>query len=391
MKVSRRNFIKYCIGSAAALGLDLSVVGALEKTLAAGGGPPVIWLAAANCTGCTVSLANRISSSHPTDVADLLINTVNLTYHPNLMGAAGSQAVQTLRNASKTSGSFILAVEGGVPTAFGGRACMLFTENGQDVTALSAIRDLASRAKAVLSVGTCASYGGIPGGAPNPTAVKSVQAATGKNTINIPGCPAHPDWIVWTIAQLLAGTIPALDSLRRPKALYGKAVHSECPRRNQPWASDIGIEGQCLQDLGCKGQNTYADCSTRKWNNAANWCVGANAICIGCTGNGFPDKVSPFYSTAGAYPPGHPSEGTTTHCSQCHGSGGQLPAGHPDTDGQSCTSCHGSGGAGSLPSDHPSIGSQSCTSCHSSSGQTLPPGHPATNGKSCSSCHGDDD
>jgi len=88
--ISRRDFMKYCIGSAAALGLNLSVLGKLEKALAAGGGPPIVWLNGANCTGCTVSLANLFSSSPgTTNVADLLINTVNLVFHPNLMGAAG--------------------------------------------------------------------------------------------------------------------------------------------------------------------------------------------------------------------------------------------------------------------------------------------------------------
>src|SRR5208283_2588007 len=40
MKVLRRDFLKYCIGSAAALGVDFSTLGPLgRKLLAAGGGP----------------------------------------------------------------------------------------------------------------------------------------------------------------------------------------------------------------------------------------------------------------------------------------------------------------------------------------------------------------
>ena len=35
--VSRRLFLKYCIGSAAALGLDFSILGTLEKAVASGG------------------------------------------------------------------------------------------------------------------------------------------------------------------------------------------------------------------------------------------------------------------------------------------------------------------------------------------------------------------
>ncbi len=316
MKVGRRDFLKYCIGSAAALGLEASVLGALEKTLAAGGGPPIIWLTAANCTGCTVSLANLASASHPTDIADLLIGTVDLAYHPNLMGAAGDLAVQTLLNAS--AGSFVLAVEGGIPTAFGGRACMVWSQGGQDVTALQAVQQLAPQAAAVLCIGSCASFGGIPGSKPNPTQIKSVNSATGVNTINIPGCPAHPDWIVWTIAQLLAGTKPALDRLSRPTAIYGNTVHSLCPRNTLDWAMQPGVDGLCTNNLGCKGRQTMCDCPTRLWNNKTNWCVGANGICIGCTQNNFPDGFSPFYSSVGATPPGHQRQ--TQSCSTCHGS-----------------------------------------------------------------------
>lgn len=346
MNVSRRDFLKYCLGSAAALGLDCSALGTLEKVLATGGGPPIIWIAAANCTGCTVSLANRISTSPPTDAADLLINTVNLAYHPNLMGAAGSLAVQNALNA-ENAGSFILAVEGGVPTAFGGRCCYVWRENGRDMTAMEVVSRLAPKAKAVLSVGTCASFGGMSGAAPNPGRVRSVRALTKRATINIPGCPAHPDWVIGTIAKLLTGTAVALDSSRRPSEFFSSTIHASCPRNGQQWATTFGQDGLCLRDKGCKGPNTSADCASRKWNGGTNWCVGANAPCIGCTENGFPDAFSPFFSSAGATPSGHAA--TSQSCSTCHtqaqvdgGSGGSqtLPPGHPDVTGRSCTDCH---------------------------------------------------
>jgi hydrogenase small subunit len=317
VNVSRRDFLKYCLGSAAVLGLDCSALGRLEKVLAAGGGPPIIWIAAANCTGCTVSLANRIATSKPTDAADLLINTVSLAYHPNLMGAAGSLAVKNALEA-ENSGAFVLAVEGGVPTAFGGRCCYVWNENGRDMTAMDVVTRLAPKAKAVLSIGTCASFGGMSGAAPNPTAIKSVKSLTGKSTINIPGCPAHPDWIVGTVAKLLMGVTVSLDSVGRPRDFFSSTVHSSCPRDGQPWASTFGQDGLCLRDKGCKGQNTRGDCSTRKWNGSTNWCVGANALCLGCTESGFPDRFSPFFSSAGATPSDHQT--TARSCSSCHSS-----------------------------------------------------------------------
>ena len=325
MKVTRREFMNYCTGSAAALGLA-STLGPLQKALAASSGPPIIWLKGASCTGCTVSLANRISSSAPVDVADLLIHTIDLVYHPTLMGAAGDLAVQTMLNAA--TGKFILAVEGGIPTIYNGKTCTIYTQNGVDITALAAVQVLAPKAAAVLSIGTCASFGGMAAANPNPTLVKSLSAATGVPTINIPGCPPHPDWIVWTIAQLLSGVTPTLDSSRRPTMLYGNTVHSQCSRRNKSWATSLSSTGLCNGNLGCKGRQTHADCPTRMWNNGVNWCVGtissngngANSLCNGCTENGFPDKFAPLFSTNGATPGGHRAVIKPT-CMSCHTSG----------------------------------------------------------------------
>ena len=265
--------------------------------MAAGGCPPIIWINGANCTGCTISLANLFSTQGPTDVADLLINTIDLAFHPNLMGAAGDLAVAQLKNAAE--GPFILAVDGGIPTAFGGRTCMLWTEGGREITALEAVKELAPKAAVVLSIGTCASFGGVPAAAPNPTVIQSIGQITEVSTINIPGCPPHPDWIVGTIAQLLAGTTPRLDSDGRPKAYFGRKIHDRCPRKEEDEAKTFGVDGRCLKELGCKGPKTKADCYSRHWNSDTNWCIGANAICIGCTEQGFPDKFSPFYDGEG--------------------------------------------------------------------------------------------
>jgi hydrogenase small subunit len=319
VRVSRRDFLKYCLGSAAALGLNSSVLGNLEKVLAAGGGPPIIWLSGASCTGCTVSLANLVSAtSKPTDVGDLLINSINLAYHPNLMGAAGNLAVSTLRGVVNSK-NYVLAVEGAIPTAFNGYACVLWTENKKEVTALQAVKDLSKNAIAILSIGTCASFGGIPSAGSNPTLAKSVSTVTGKPTINIPGCPSHPDWVVGTIATLLGGVTPTLDSYSRPTSYFGSStVHSQCPRHDSDWALNFGIDQRCLRGLGCKGTATRADCPKRQWNNRANWCVGANAICLGCTESGFPDRFSPFFSSVGALPSDHDSVNAKKTCLQCH-------------------------------------------------------------------------
>jgi hydrogenase small subunit len=233
MNVSRRDFLKFCGISAAAAGLSTSDLGLLEKALAAPSGPSVIWLQGSGCTGCSESFLNRISTistDGPPTAANVLTNAINLVYHPNLMALAGQDAVAQAEAAYNSSNGYLLAVEGGIPTAFGGRACYAWTWNEQEVTFESAVRTLAAKAAGILCIGTCAAWGGIPAAPPNPTGVVGVKELTGKTTINIPGCPTHPDWIVWAVVQLLVGKPIDLDSFGRPTQFFSRTVHDLCPR-----------------------------------------------------------------------------------------------------------------------------------------------------------------
>lgn len=287
MQISRRDFLKFLGASAATLGLSGTDLGRLQKALANPGGPSVIWLQGAGCTGCSESFLNRISASDPKTAADVLINSVNLMYHPNLMALSGEDAVDQAE-AAYNKGGYVLAVEGGIPTAFGGNTCWAWSVGGSEVTFQEAVATLAGRAAAVLAIGTCASWGGIPAAAPNPTGVKGVKAATGKTTINVAGCPPHPDWIVWAVVQILLNKTIALDSFGRPTALFGRKIHDRCPRKENEKADDFGVDLLCLKELGCRGPETKANCQVQLWNGGANWCVDGNAPCLGCTEPSFP-------------------------------------------------------------------------------------------------------
>ena len=294
MNVSRRDFLKFCGISTAAVGLSTSELGLLEKALASPNGPSVIWLQGSGCTGCSESFLNRISATGPKTAAEVLINSINLVYHPNLMALAGQDAVAQAE-AAYQKGGYLLAVEGGIPTAFGGRACYAWTYNENEVTFEQAVRTLAAKAAGILCIGTCAAWGGIPAAPPNPTGVMGVKELTGKTTINIPGCPTHPDWIVWAVVQLLTNKPIALDSFGRPTQFFSTTVHDLCPRNGGTRATKIGVDNTCLMDLGCRGPMTMSNCPQQKWNNQVNWCVDANAPCIGCTEPGFPG-TNPFYA-----------------------------------------------------------------------------------------------
>lgn len=293
MNITRRDFLRYCGLSAAALGLSAADMGMLQSALANPNAPSVIWLQGSGCVGCSISLMDRISTTAPTTVDDLLLNSINLVYHPTLMSAAGETAVaaaQKIYNA----GNYILVVEGGVPTAFGGAACFAWTSNGQDVTLMDAVKTYAAKASKIVCVGTCASWGGMPTMGGNPAGIVGVKALTGKTTINVAGCPANPDWTVWAIVQILTNKAIALDSNGRPTALYKDSVHSQCPRRGTSPATTFAQDGRCLKGLGCRGPSTSANCPVNRWNNGVSWCVGNNAPCIGCTSPDFP-TTSAFY------------------------------------------------------------------------------------------------
>jgi hydrogenase small subunit len=270
---------------------------------------PVVWLQCAACTGCSISLLNSASPS----IKNLLIDQVvpgvhvNLRFHATIMAGAGEPVIRVVEDTARDNKSaYILVVEGAIPTAPDAVYGAIGERNGRPVRMDERVAELAADALAILAVGTCASFGGIPAAAPNLPGyqpVKKILEAKGisKPQVNIPGCPPHPDWFVGTVASIILNGLPKpedLDDNLRPLAFYGKLIHENCPRRayfdEGKFAKKFGDEG-CLYELGCKGPITYADCPLRRWNNGTNWVIGAGAPCNGCTQPEFPDLVAPFY------------------------------------------------------------------------------------------------
>lgn len=303
MELTRRDFLKASSLVGAALGLQAGGLFKLDEAMAlevAAGGLSVIWFEAQACTGCSVSLLNSI---YYTTADDLLLNKLDLNYHATIMAAAGKTAVASAQEAYN-KGGYVLVVEGAIPAGNSGKYCTIW----KGLTAAQALAKYARKARFIISVGACASYGGMAAAKPNPTGAAGLAGSYyGKRVIKLPGCPVNPDWVVGTIAYILkTGSAPQLDSNGRPVDYYSQTVHSRCPWREEHWAPGLGKSG-CLRGLGCKGPETHCDCPNRRWNSGAkgrpgmNWCIGAGAPCYGCTEPGFPDKMSPFYTfTTGA-------------------------------------------------------------------------------------------
>jgi len=323
-------------------------------------------------------------------VDDVLLDVIDLDYHETLSAAAGDLAMDLVRFWSPRVDNLlttytppipdrtVLVVEGAIPvtgndawgkSVVGEKACTIgsapLTIDGlpdvkgnsadPEVTVRDAVINMATTANAVIAVGQCASYGGIPAaysetqrytssGTPvhpqwsgaSKCNAQGVQGAlsgslnlgfwdsslSNNKLINVPGCPPHPDWIYGTIVRLvldielnILGGVPALkmalDSVGRPAPYYSETIHGPglCPRYQDYsdgyLARRVGDKG-CLAAIGCYGMSTHSDCAKRGWNNSyqnfrdlngdpgayKSFCVKAGHPCISCTEPGYPFKVN---------------------------------------------------------------------------------------------------
>lgn len=289
-----------CAGTATALG----VVGTGRPGLAeaikpmAAGSPPVLWIKGAGCNGCSASMINSAAPG----IRELLTEMVQMSWHPGFGsgGRTSSQVDELLQLAEANKEKFILVVEGAIPKGADGRFHVAGqTADGGTVTFTDLVQRLGKLSRHALAVGSCAAFGGLPAAEPNPMKCVGLEKVVDTaKVINLPGCPAHPDWIVATLLHAVLYGKPEADDFGRPKVFYGGLIHNNCPRRqyfdNSIFAENIGDEG-CLLELGCKGPLTHGDCPVRLWNAGQNWCVGGEGPCIGCTEPSFPQLMMPFY------------------------------------------------------------------------------------------------
>jgi hydrogenase small subunit len=223
------------------------------------------------------------------------------------MVASGYQAEEALADTVK-EGGYLLVIEGSIPLAEDGLFCTIGGKPFKDI-----VEECAENAAAIICVGSCASFGGIPRSGPT-DAVGYLYRGTQKHhyydhvtgktpVINLPTCPLHAERLVAVIVHYLTfGTIPPLDKFERPLAFYGENQHENCERRGHfdagRFVTDFGDpeqQGWCLYLKGCKGPWANQDCWKRLWNNRTNYCIKANHPCVGCSEPECYEAVSPMY------------------------------------------------------------------------------------------------
>jgi hydrogenase small subunit len=299
--ISRRALLKYTTYLASIMALPPMASKVMAEALGNARRQSVIWLSFQECTGCTESLTRSFS---PT-IEDMIFDLISLDYHETLQAVSGAAAEEARLTAMKENkGKYLVVVDGSVSTKDGG---VYSTNAGK--SNLETLKETAEHAMALISVGTCAAFGGIPHAKPNPTgAVPVTDIITDKPIINISGCPPIAEAIAGTIAYLISfGKIPELDHLNRPKAFFGDTIHDRCYRRPfydrglfaKRFDDEGARKGWCLYEVGCKGPVTYNACATLKWNGGVSFPIQSGHGCLGCSEPNFWDKGG-FYTPLSA-------------------------------------------------------------------------------------------
>ncbi|MBE0476344.1 MAG: hypothetical protein IBX62_04505 [Coriobacteriia bacterium] len=366
MAITRRQFVTRLGTLAAAMGLSQMDIARVAQAFGHVGAaswtekPKVLWVHGAECTGCSTSLLSFFedvraeavpgsgvttaaalsiiaggdlgpSPTHPfghrtletaglnvdgdpyaANIADVLIDFIDLQYHETVMAMGGDLAYTSLMNEidDTESGAFVLVVEGSVQpvekVGYWGASgaapwCSIAADGSADAHhELSfdyVVEELASnsRCAAVIAMGQCATFGGYPacqgpGLAPSPRGknqtgamgvydflvYRQKAAVAEAKVFNVSGCPSNPWWFVLTAVLLLVKLsggpdLTGRDSQKRMSAVYGNLLHSRyCPRYAdygmRRYATKPGQPG-CLKNIGCKGISTRSLCGIHGWNS----------------------------------------------------------------------------------------------------------------------------
>ncbi len=394
LRLKRRDFLKLSAVTALLASLDWTRVVRAFSEAVKKNDIGIVWFEAQSCTGDTDSL---LEASDPS-ILDVLLGTtplvppgaVSLWYSDAVRPEWGVAHIEKLEDAEKVetystkfpgnavsrlyeyatspkyAGKYVLILEGSLPVEYGMKGSNVAEEGGfhckvGPFTCTEWFKMLMKNAAAIIAVGNCACYGGIPankviepppgftypgdGWSKSPTGsigvfddpfrgIKGVihnpyfedvakpyrayfdedaepDFKTAKPVIAVPGCPAGPNAIV-RVAALVAlvalGKLPPsilrrsafLDEYGRPKFIFGRTVHEQCPRAGFYAASDFrerpgDNDARCLFAVGCKGP--IANCPWNKvgWVAGIGGPVRQGGVCIACTMPGFTDSYEPFY------------------------------------------------------------------------------------------------
>lgn len=274
----------------------------------------LLWLQSAGCGGCSMSLLNAESPDLMTTLESV---GINLLWHPSLSEETGSEVAELLDDILNESIKLdALCIEGSIlrgPNGTG-RFHML---GGTGRSMMEWVRLLSEKAQYTLAIGSCAAYGGISAAGDNITDATGLQfegeiaggilgekylSQAGYETINISGCPVHPNWVTETLISVALGehNTEAVDQFGRPRMYADQLVHHGCNRNEfyeyKASAEAPGDRGCMMENMGCLGTQAHADCNSRPWNGEGS-CTKGGYACINCTAPEFEEPGHSFTET----------------------------------------------------------------------------------------------
>jgi len=263
----------------------------------------LLWLQGGACSGNTMSFLN---AEEPTVVELVTDFGINILWHPSIGLEIGQQVTDLLNDILEGKIQLdILAFEGSLIKGPNGTGTMNYFA---DRPMIDWVKELSAVTQFSVAIGDCATWGGIPAVPPNPSESTGMQfhkkqkggflganyvSKGGLPVINIPGCPAHPDWVSQILVAISTGRIKdvLVDDYHRPKTFFTDFVQTGCTKvRNfiQKEDGGFGKRGGCLfYEVGCRGPMTRASCNNILWNRHSSK-TRANHPCLGCTEPGFP-------------------------------------------------------------------------------------------------------
>ena len=211
----------------------------------------VIWMTSGlGCDGDSVAMTSATNPSLEDIILGVIPGMPRVVIHtPVLAYENGAEFLQAWYDAEAGKlDPFVLILEGSVPNEkINGEGHWagigVNPENGQPITTNEWIDRLAPKAAAVVAIGTCATYGGIPAMKNNPTGAMGLPDYLGWNfrskaglpIVCIPGCPAQPDNMTEVLLYLvlhLGGLAPGARARRAAAAEV--AVRTDRARGLQP-------------------------------------------------------------------------------------------------------------------------------------------------------------
>ena len=288
------------------------------------GKPRVVWLHGAECTGCSTSLLGvyerfggtaveglpytvvdalglagtfpinnpfLVNSAVPTltatsltpdpgavDIADVVIDVIDLLYHETIQGMGGDLAYQWLNDFATTNNKpFVLVVEGALQKTSNGGAwgdvsttvpwCSIARNDAgtAEIVTSEIVKTLGETANcvAIIAIGQCATFGGYPACKPpisNAVAgfdathsqtdalgtfdfLTSQSSTAAAKVVNVPGCPTNPWWFILSVVAFMVDANAVLQGHAAPLGILGPGtVHAPDVT---PFVVDIvgGVDG----------------------------------------------------------------------------------------------------------------------------------------------------